>query len=176
MEQRITAPKGCKIDSVEHDDNSVVIMFSEDKSKPRFKKGDFLTDNSNIVIYKCEDFTDKNKFVTFCCNSNFGTRDWNLSSFRLCTEEEKQKLLNHIHSNHKDWDEDNMEVVPYVWKPKAGEKYWFVSDKFKAWYSYYDPSNKLCYYDIKQNNCFYTEEICNKYAEELKRILKERKL
>ena len=40
MEQRITAPNGCKIESVEHDDNSVVIMFSEDK--PKFKRGDFL--------------------------------------------------------------------------------------------------------------------------------------
>ena len=33
MEQIITAPKGCKIDSVEHDNNSVVIMFSEDKEQ-----------------------------------------------------------------------------------------------------------------------------------------------
>ena len=52
MEQRITAPNGCKIESVEHDDNSVVIMFSEDK--PKFKRGDFLksTINKTIVIYK----------------------------------------------------------------------------------------------------------------------------
>ena len=33
MEQKITVPKGCKIESVEHDDNEVVIMFSEDKKK-----------------------------------------------------------------------------------------------------------------------------------------------
>ena len=31
MEQKITVPKGCKIESVEHDDNQIVIMFSEDK-------------------------------------------------------------------------------------------------------------------------------------------------
>ena len=33
MEQKITVPKGCKIESVEHDNNEVVIMFSEDKKK-----------------------------------------------------------------------------------------------------------------------------------------------
>lgn len=33
MEQKITVPKGCKIESVEHDDNQIVIMFSEDKKK-----------------------------------------------------------------------------------------------------------------------------------------------
>ena len=33
MEQKITVPKGCKIESIEHDDNQIVIMFSEDKKK-----------------------------------------------------------------------------------------------------------------------------------------------
>ena len=33
MEQKFTVPKGCKIESVEHDDNQIVIMFSEDKNK-----------------------------------------------------------------------------------------------------------------------------------------------
>ena len=33
MEQKFTVPKGCKIESVEHDDNQIVIMFSEDKKK-----------------------------------------------------------------------------------------------------------------------------------------------
>ena len=40
MEQKITVPKGCKIESVEYDDNSVVIMFGKDK--PKFKKGGLL--------------------------------------------------------------------------------------------------------------------------------------
>lgn len=44
MEQKITVPKGCKIESVEHDDNQIVIMFSEDKNKEQEVKtwGDLI--------------------------------------------------------------------------------------------------------------------------------------
>ena len=42
MEQKITVPKGCKIESVEHDDNQIVIMFSEDKNKEQKIKSPLL--------------------------------------------------------------------------------------------------------------------------------------
>ena len=44
MEQKFTVPKGCKIESVEHDDNQIVIMFSEDKNKEQEVKtwGDLI--------------------------------------------------------------------------------------------------------------------------------------
>src|SRR5574344_1785618 len=125
MEQRITAPKGCKIDSVEHDDNSVIIMFSEDK--PKFKKGDFLksTIGETIVIYK-EQKVEKDTFESYFNNKHSYNYNWISSFFNACTPEEKQEMIDYMHSNGKDWDEDNMEVIPYVWKSKEGERYWYV--------------------------------------------------
>ena len=69
MEQKITAPNGCKIDSVEHDEKSVVIMFSEDK--PKFKRGDFLksTISKTIVIYK-EQQVDEDTFESYFNNNH----------------------------------------------------------------------------------------------------------
>ena len=57
MEQRITAPKGCKIDSVEHDDNSVFITFSEDKEQ-EVRTWDYLTGKevpNSSVFFEGED-------------------------------------------------------------------------------------------------------------------------
>ena len=120
MEQRITAPNGCKIESVEHDDNSVVIMFSED--------------------------------------------------------EEKQEMLDYMHSNGKDWDDVNMKVIPYIWKPKEGEKYWYIDRDLRVFDRVYYLNNDVDVSLVYSRNCFETRDIALKYAEELKQILKERKL
>ena len=178
MKQRITAPNGCKIESVEHDDNSVVIMFSEDK--PKFKKGDFLKSmiDGRIIIYKDIDCAWVNflTLLSFYNNGGDSNCGWDGNAFKLCTDEEKQEMLDYMHSNGKDWDDVNMEVVPYVWKPQRGEKYWLIHTHFEVRFSFYDPNNGSCFDDIKYYNRFKTEEEAQKYAEEFKRILKERKL
>ena len=98
MEQRITAPKGCKIDSVEHDDNSVVIMFSEDK--PKFKRGYFLksTINKTIVIYK-EQQVDEDTFEYYFNNNHSDNYYLDCMCFKVCTDKEKQEMIDYIHSN-----------------------------------------------------------------------------
>ena len=175
MEQKITVPKGCKIESVEHDDNSVVIMFGEDK--PKFKKGDFLiANNGAIIIYK-----DINPLYTHCGSSFYNNYSpisygWIMKNFRLCTEQEKQEMLNYMHSNGVDWDEVNMEVVPYIWKPKEGEKYWLINRNGQIGWRIYHIYNGLDRTSVDANNCFKTEELAMPYADEFKRILKERKL
>ena len=78
MEQRITAPNGFKIESVEHDDNSVVIMFSEDK--PKFKRGDFLiciTSEITVIFEELESAQGKT-FETFYNNSGYSNVNWSL--------------------------------------------------------------------------------------------------
>ena len=175
MEQKITVPKGCKIESVEHDDNSVVIMFGEDK--PKFKKGDFLKANSgSIIIYKDIDPLYTHCGFSFYNNSFPISYGWVMENFRLCTEHEKQEMLDYMHSNGVDWDEVNMEVVPYIWKPKEGEKYWLINRNGQVGWRIYHIYNGLDMTSVDANNCFKTEELAMPYAEEFKRILKERKL
>ena len=175
MEQKITVPKGRKIESVEHDDNSVVIMFGEDK--PKFKKGDFLKANCGVIII----YKDMDPLYTHCglsfYNNNFPiSYGWVMENFHLCTEQEKQDMMEYMHSNGVDWDEKNMEVVPYIWKPKEGEKYWLINRNGQVGWRIYHIYNGLDMTSVDANNCFKTEELAMPYAEEFKRILKERKL
>ena len=179
MEQKITVPKGCKIESVDYDDNSVIIMFGKDK--PKFKKGDFLKtilSNSNtIIIYDKEDELAYSETCLSIYNNNSSTDEgWNIGLFRLCTEQEKQEMLDYMHSNGVDWDDKNMEVVPYIWKPKEGEKYWLINRNGQVGWRIYHIYNGLDMTSVDANNCFKTEELAMPYAEEFKRILKERKL
>lgn len=184
MEQRITAPKGCKIESVEHDDNSVVIMFNKDNSKPKFKKGDFLISvymwpylfDYDVIIFNEE--IPKYKGL---CTALYNTQGPSLyglvmKSFRPCTEKEKQKTLQYMHSNGVDWDEVNMEVIPYVWKPKEGEKYWYIDRDCRVFDRVYHLTNGVDMSLIYPGNRFEKRDIALKYAEEFKRILRERKL
>ena len=176
MEQRITAPKGCKIDSVEHDDNSVVIMFSEDK--PKFKRGDFLmciTSEITVIFEELESAQGKT-FETFYNNSGYSNVNWSLGYFRLCTDKEKQEMLDYMHSKGKDWDDVNMEVIPYVWKPKEGDLYWYFNHLLHTHCYRFNRGSDFDTEVIKANNCFKTEEEAQKYADEFKRILKERRL
>ena len=176
MEQRITAPNGCKIESVEHDDNSVVIMFSEDK--PKFKRGDFLVGKTTeiMVIFKESGQTQGSGFETFYNNWGGNNKNWTLKAFRLCTDKEKQEMLDYMHSNGKDWDEVNMEVTPYVWNPKDGEKYWYIDHDMIVFSRFYSKDCWLDSLNIETFNRFRTIELAEKYAKEFKRILKERKL
>jgi len=150
MEQRITAPNGCKIESVEHDDNSVVIIFSEDN--PKFKRGDFLiciTSEITVIFEELESAQGKT-FETFYNNSGYSNVNWSLGYFRLCTDKEKQEMIDYMHSNGKDWDEVNMKVIPYVWKPKDKELVW-------AWDDDDDCRRAAIFYDSK-NNCAFSYE------------------
>lgn len=178
MEQRITAPKGCKIESVEHDDNSVVIMFSEDK--PKFKKGDFLKSmiDGRIIIYKDIDCAWGNflTLLSFYNNGGDSNCGWDGNAFKLCTDEEKHEMLDYMYSNGVDWDEVNMKVIPYIWKPKEGERYWYIDRDFRIFDRVYHLTNGVDVSLIYSRNCFATRKIALRYAEELKRIFKERKL
>ena len=176
MEQRITAPNGCKIESVEHDDNSVVIIFSEDK--PKFKRGDFLiciTSEITVIFEELESAQGKT-FETFYNNSGYSNVNWSLGYFRLCTDKEKQEMIDYMHSNGKDWDEVNMKVIPYIWKPKEGEKYWYVDRDCSVFDRVYHLANGIDVSLIYSGNRFEKRDIALKYAEEFKRILKERRL
>lgn len=75
--------------------------------------------------------------------------------------------------NGVDWDDKNMEVVPYIWKPKEGEKYWLINRNGQVGWRIYHIYNGLDMTSVDANNCFKTEELAMPYAEEFKRILKE---
>ena len=123
-------------------------MFSEDK--PKFKRGDFLISKSSkqIAIYKSAEDKYNITFSSYYNNNDgISNNNWVVVSFRLCNDREKQEMLDYMHSKGKDWDEVNMEVIPYVWKPKDKELVW-------AWDDYDYCSRVLAFYDIKNNCCF----------------------
>ena len=184
MKQVFTPPEGCKIDSVEHEDNSVVIMFSKDNYKPKFKKGDFLISvymwpylfDYDVIIFNEE--IPKYKGL---CTALYNTQGPSLyglvlKSFRPCNEKEKQKTLQYMHSKGLDFDEINYKVISYVWKPKDGEVYWYVDCNMNVLSRFYRKDSCLDSLNIESNNFFETKKLAQKYAEEFNKILKERKL
>ena len=116
-------------------------LISEQKTKPEFKKGDFIISKKtgNLAIFS--HFTSKKTFDAIWRNNTdekHSNLDFIIELFRLCTDSEKQLILDSIHAEGKDWDAEKCEVVDYIWQPKRGEKFWYVYGKMAY------PSSREC--------------------------------
>lgn len=171
MEQTIQIPSGYKLGEIKHNENSITVTFKEDKYA--FKKGDFIKGGDVFAIFG-EFYDDKNDIHTLWDKYHYFS-GWNTENFRLCTEEEKTQLLNEMHADGKDWDAEKCDVVDYVWKPKRREKYYYINYNFVVYYTT-NVDSDVDGEKADSNNCFRTAAEAQKYANEFKRILKERKL
>lgn len=83
---------------------------------------------------------------------------------RPATDSEKQRLLDAMHEEGKDWDEVNKKVVDYVWKPKKGERYYIPQIDSVDMYEKYMWSN-----DDLDNRWHKTGLICRTKEEAIAR-------
>ena len=173
----ITIPDDCK--AVIKDK-----IITVEKEVQEFKDGDFVASNDLgikiLMIYKSK----KERYNVDCHVSVCIDRCKNYVSYndccvcddaRIATEEEKQLLLDALHSDGKDWDADKKQIVDYRCKPKIGDNYYYI-DCFldvvdDIWSD--DRMDDLVY---TSGNCFKTKEEAQRYADKFIEILKERKL
>lgn len=114
------------------DGRKIIIEYEEEKSKPKFKNGQFLTLRNGLnrcfIIFKDKKDRDINPFEYHVMLSYFDDiwyddicvdDDWYES-----TESEKQELLEALHKKGKDWDAENLQIIDYIWKPKIRETYY----------------------------------------------------
>ena len=154
--------------------------YREIKLPEQWKDGDILVDNDNPTkfLVKSNAWTGpwENHFkayllvnpehicespIAIFCNTDYHKADL----------EELRQFHELLHTHGKDWDDEKKQFVDLRWKPKDGEKYFFVSSDLsveKAFnYGYeFDESNFRC------GNCFRTYEEAEVMAEKIKKLLK----
>ena len=91
---------------------------------------------------------------------------------RLATEEEKQKLLDALHKDGKDWDAENKKIVDYRWRAKYEGLYYFINTAYFEIKGTADINHSVD--DMRYNigNYFKTEQQAEKALEKVKEILK----
>lgn len=95
------------------------------KKENEFKKGDFLIAKNRTIKLIFDEYEET--WFNSCLNGkNAGNVSWYIQCFRKMTESEKAAFIEEMNAGGKDWDEERLEVVDYVWKPKKREKYWIL--------------------------------------------------
>ena len=143
-----------------------------------FKDGDIcFSDNSRIkMVFILEYMNWGNKINYHACLSSYGIeyKDWLDSNgdIRLATEEEKQKLLDALHKDGKDWDAENKKIVDYRWRAKYEGLYYFINTAYFEIKGTADINHSVD--DMRYNigNYFKTEQQAEQALEKVKEILK----
>lgn len=175
-DQEIEIPENATIEVVNGD---FVIIPKKNKFIP--KDGDFVRTNRFIAIYKKAtgigyDFFD---YVEF--ENDFESDDLEGLNYeshlspkelRLATEEEKQKLLDALHKDGKDWDSENKKIVDYRWRAKFDEYYFYINDFDIKIVKTTEQNFNFDILRYKNGNYFQTEQQAEQALGKIKEILK----
>lgn len=155
-------------------------MCIEDIFDP--KDGDFLVNRYGRVFIYSSECVNKNSLGCYCGAYNYvedGIRllkslHWtDRKSCRYATESEKQEFLEKLKEAGYTWNAEKKCLEEYVWKPKYGERFYYIHVDFKVYEGeFYD--TLLNYNMINANNCFQTEEQAERKAKELREVLKKK--
>ena len=122
-------------------------LIAEQKTKPEFKKGDFITIsigsekcglilgekvNYDLFSFVARIFLDRR--ILFL---NEDARVM-VETASYATKAERIIMLDILYAEGKRWDAEKKEVVDYIWQPKRGEKFWYVHGKMAY------PSSREC--------------------------------
>lgn len=152
----------------------------------QWEKGDILI-NKNIYLFCVFDGFDNddkydNYFATplsvdkgdynYYGGTEVGVYCFDSKDYRKATEDEIAQFHELLHKHGKDWDEKNKQLVSWMWKPKRGDIYYYITAKGSVLGEYYQTD-----YDEKAaafGNCFKTREEAIKFRDKIKDILKTR--
>lgn len=148
-----------------------------------WQEGDILISKYMYLFCVFEDF-DKNKshFATqlsvdngdynYYGGTKGGVHFFDSKDYRKATEDEIAQFHELLHNHGKDWDEKNKQLINWIWKPKKGDIYYYITAKGTVLGEYYQTD-----YDEKAaafGNCFKTREEAIEYRDKIKNILKTR--
>lgn len=165
-------------------ENGEVFVDVEFKEKFQPKDGDFLVSSyGKVFIYSEKPAKDNSTYSAYCGESRIGnfhaefSYQWtNKKGCRYATPEEKAAFLEGLEKEcGKTWNADTKQLEDIRWKPKHGETYWYVYEKFTVFDETY---SKNCNFDannVEVNNCFRSKEAAQKVADQIKEIFKNSK-
>lgn len=167
----VRIPKGCKATIKD----GVVIFEKEESKEQEFKRGDVIVSTTNeILIVDVHSFENRilRSFVNIkedgtLLNSSYSS--WNEHhTWRLATEEEKQKLFTKMKEQGLRWNAEEKRVEKIRWRAENGCRYFYIGSCIKV-----GSSVDLSYIEDEERwevgNYFRTEE----EAEEAAKILRE---
>lgn len=126
------------------------------KKEGEWKKGDFLIAKNRTIKLIFDEYEET--WFNSCLNGkNAGNLSWYIQCFRKMTESEKAAFIEEMNAGGKDWDEERLEVVDYVWKPKMFETYWYIETGSISCYRWSDDKIDNDY--LKNLNVFRTHEL-----------------
>lgn len=181
-------PKGAEVKGFNaYVENGEIIVNVELKEKFKPKDGDFLYHDSceSYAIFIYKDVERKDIAGCYCgiqCFWDDSTKHFNLngsdcythlSGSRYATKVEKDYQLTVLEKEyHLRWNAETKKLDPIRWKPKNGEKFYYIDNNGKV-------KVVVCrcfmnFFDVYPN-CFKTEESAQKVADQIKDIFKNSK-
>lgn len=165
-------------------ENGEILVDVELDEKFEPKDGDFLVSSrGNVFIYngKCTSIEygaycgiDASDVFIIC---NYISVAWtDKEGCRYATEQEKADFLERLEKeHHKRWNAETKQLEDIRWKPKEGEKYWFIDRDAEVVEEIFREGDFYDKVRIAANNCFKTKEAAQPYADQIKEILKNSK-
>lgn len=98
----------------------------------------------------------------FICNGN---GEWGLSDCEVLSKVQFQKELNELGF---EYNFDNGTISELKWKPKHGEKYYYLNSEYTEYVTDFKPDNQR----ISIGNYFKTEKECEEAIEKIKNVLR----
>lgn len=150
----------------------IMDYYKEIKLPEQWKDGDILaTDEGEFCVLKGTAGPSTPYFDAYLAYTGTEAHKWHLA-----TEEEVAKFHEYLHDKEgKEWDAEKRQLVDWKWKPKKGERYWFIG-YYGVIRSYVWNNDIADINFLDFGNYFETKEEAEKMAEKVKKLLKEGQL
>lgn len=172
----ITIPEGCTATIKDG-----IITFQQQEPEQEFKKGDVIVSEVHEILLVDKHSFDNHILRSFLhiekdgmsfCKSPYPF--WNEHhTWRLATEEEKQKLFDAMRAADLRWNTAERRVEKVRWRAKQGEKYFTLKGATLVVDFYtedFDRTDEKCH---EYGNYFRTEEQAEAAAEAIKEVLRK---
>lgn len=145
----------------------------------QWKDGDILsaTDTKEYVVYCDEKAEFDDEFFTYVsvsitdglCRDD----DTPLTKFyRLATKTEIDEFHKMLHEYGKDWDAEKKDLVDWPWKPKVGERYYYITKTGNVATGRGSEGNMILDDMFLFGNCFKTKAEAEAMAKKFRELLK----
>lgn len=160
--------------------HSIMDNYKEIKlPAPQWKDGDILsaTDTKEYVVYRDGKTEFDGYFFTYVSVSNTDglSRDDDARPtkfFRLATKTEINEFHKMLHEYGKDWDAEKKDLVDWPWKPKVGERYYYISSTIDVVTGRWSEGDAILDNLLLSGNCFKTKAEAEATAKKLRELLK----
>lgn len=128
---KIQVPENC---TATIEDNLIIIEEQKEEFKEEFKDGDILISkhHDTVIIFSNYRRNDKSIFDGYFNSTNNPNSGWFTECFRHATEEEKQRLFDHLKEQGLRWNAETKELEKIRRRANLDEYYLFVSPSGKV--------------------------------------------